>query len=349
MSFRSAFLGCGPRARAHALAYQHITRGQIVALCDLDEKRLGPFGDEFAPSATPYADLDQMLENEKPDLVHCVTDPTIRVPLMTRLSDAGVPGVIVEKPVCIGADDYKALRKLDAETGTKFVVNHQLRHHPRFLELLADVQEGKIGEVRCIDASCRLPMSGQGCHVLDLMFAFNGYARAKTVFGASSGYDDINGTHPSPKAAESLITFENGVRAMLMAGEGAPEFEEGARHMHKRIAVYGTHGFRHWRMSGWERSLPDGTVERGPLVYADEDVIGQANHTNAMFDWLEDDGKAHPCILATSLVEWLVILAGYASTVEARAIEMPFDPPDDLLDQFKQFVGADQMARATFS
>lgn len=341
MGFRCGFLGCGPRAKGHANAYAHITRGEIVALCDMNEERLNPFGDELTPSANRYTDLDEMLGKEKPDVVHCVTDPTLRVPLMTHLAEAGVPGVIVEKPVCVGAHDYKALRVLEAESTTKFAVNHQLRHHPMILDFLADVQAGKIGEVRCIDATCMLPMSGQGCHVLDLMFAFNGYAKPKTVFGASSGYDDINGTHPSPKAAESLITFENGVRAMLMAGDGAPEFEEGPRHMHKRIVVYGTHGFLHWRMNGWERSLPDGSVEQGQKDYREEDVIGQANHTNAMFDWLEDDGKPHPCNLATSLDEWLVILAGYASTVEARAIDMPFDPPDDLLDQFKRFVGAE--------
>jgi len=341
MSFRSAFLGCGPRAKGHASAYEHITRGEIVALCDMDQERLDAFGPEFAPDAKRYTDLDEMLAEEKPDLVHCVTDPTIRVPLMARLSDAGVPAVLVEKPICIGADDYKALRKLKAGSSTKFAVNTQLRHHPKVLEFLNDVRSGEIGEVRCIDASCRLPMSGQGVHVLDLMFAFNGYAKPKTVFGASSGYDDINGTHPSPRAAESLITFENGVRAMLMAGEGAPEFEEAPVHMHKRIAVYGTHGFRHWRMNGYERSCPDGTVERGDLVYGDQDVVGQANHTNAAFDWLEDDAKVHPCSLATSLDEWLVILAGYASTIEARAIDMPFDPADDLLDQFRRFVGAE--------
>jgi len=45
--YRSAFLGCGGRARGHAHAYGSITRGQIVAICDLNEERLKSFGDEF--------------------------------------------------------------------------------------------------------------------------------------------------------------------------------------------------------------------------------------------------------------------------------------------------------------
>ncbi len=340
MSYRSAFLGCGPRARAHADAYQHITRGERVACCDLDEERLTTFGETWGIE-TQYTDLAAMLEKEKPHVVHMVTPPTLRVELMQQLADAGVPAVIVEKPICIGAHDYKQLRELDAAVATKFAVNHQLRYHPQVLDFLKCIADGKIGEVKFLDASAILPMSGQGVHILDLMFAFNGYAQPKTVFGASSGYDDINGTHPSPRAAAWTITFENGARAVLQAGEGSPQFEPGPGWAHKRIAVYGTHGFMHWRMNGWDLSLPDGTVEHGEKAYADEDVIGEANLVNAVFDWIEDDDSPAPTNLQTSLDEWLVILAGYLSTVEARPVDMPFDPPDDLLDQFKTFVGAE--------
>lgn len=340
MDFKCAFLGCGPRSKGHAKAYEHITRGRAVACCDQNRDRLQAYGQEFGIAAR-YTDLDEMLEKERPDLVHVVTPPTLRVGLMTRLAGAGVPGVIVEKPICIGADDYRALRGLEKTSRTRFAVNHQLRHHPRVLDLLAHVRGGRIGEVRFLDASAMLPMSGQGVHVLDLLFAFAGYAEVETVFGASSGYDDINGTHPSPRTAESLITFRNGMRAALQAGEGAPVHDPTApKWGHKRISVYGTHGFVQWWMQGWERSLPDGRVEVGSHLYADEDGLGQAGLTNAMFDWLEDDGRPCPTNLATSLDEWLVILAGYMSTVEARPVTFPFDPPDDLLDRFKAFVGA---------
>ncbi|MDP6042280.1 MAG: Gfo/Idh/MocA family oxidoreductase [Candidatus Latescibacteria bacterium] len=340
MSFKCAFLGCGPRSKGHAEAYEHITRGQAVACCDLDVDRLAAYSDGFG-IASRYTDLDEMLEKESPDVVHLVTPPTLRVPLMTRLSDAGVPGVIVEKPICIGADDYKALRELVRTSQTKFVVNHQLRYHPRVLALLDYVQSGKIGEVRFLDASAVLPMSGQGVHVLDLLFSFADYPEVETVFGASSGYDDINGTHPGPRTAESLITFKGGMRASLQAGKGAPKHDPDAPNWgHKRISVYGTHGFIQWWMQGWERSLSNGAVEKGSHLYADENVLGQAELCNSLFDWLEDDNKPSPTNLSTSLDEWLVLLAGYMSTVEARPVDFPFDPPDDLLNRFQSFAGA---------
>jgi predicted dehydrogenase len=340
MAYKSAFLGCGPRSAGHADAYKNIKRGTMVACCDTNKERLNVYGETHG-IANRYTELDEMLEKEKPDVVHLVTPPTLRVELMTKLSDAGVPGVIVEKPICIGAHDYKALRKLEQNSKTKFVVNHQLRHHKLILEFLKDISEGKIGQVRFLDASAVLPMSGQGVHVLDLIFAFSGYAEVETVFGASSGYDDINGTHPSPRTAETLITFKNGMRAALQAGEGAPMFDKSLPNWaHKRIAVYGTHGFRHWWMYGSERSLSDGTIERLVTDYATEDMPAEARLVNSLYDWLEDDNNISPTNLKTSLDEWLVILAGYMSTVEARPVDFPFDPPDDLLDRFKAFSGA---------
>ncbi len=339
MSYKCAIVGCGGRAAGHAEAYELITRGELVACCDVNEERLEAFAARFHIPAR-YTNLAEMLAREQPDVVHVVTRPTVRVDLMRQLAEAKVPGVIVEKPICLGGDDYKALRQLEQTSATRFAVNHQLRHHPLILQFLQEVQDGRIGEVRFIDASAVLPMCAQGVHVLDLMFAFNHYAPVQSVFGASSGFTDLGCEHPAPRTAASFITFANGVRAVLQAGEGAPIFEDGPNWGHKRIAVYGTHGFIHWRMYAWEKSLPDGTVQQGQKDYREEDIRGQANLTEAMFDWLEDVNKPAPTNLATSLDEWLVILAGYLSSIEARPVQMPFEPPDNLLDQYKSFAGA---------
>lgn len=75
--YRSAFLGCGPRARAHARAYQPVQRGEIVAICDRDEGLLGSFGEEFGIERR-HTDLDAMLERERPDLLHIVISPILR-------------------------------------------------------------------------------------------------------------------------------------------------------------------------------------------------------------------------------------------------------------------------------
>ena len=139
--YKCAFLGCGGRARAHAHAYEHIQRGEIVALCDMNEELLNSFGDDFGIEKR-YTDIHEMLEVERPDLLHIVTAPVlrgtnelIRYPLMNIASEHEVPAAIVEKPIAVMGEDWRQLSDLCQNTKTKFAVNTQLNFHPPNLKL----------------------------------------------------------------------------------------------------------------------------------------------------------------------------------------------------------------------
>jgi len=67
----SAIIGCGPRGVPHAQAYKLIDRGKVVACCDLDTQRRDEFAQQF--DIVGYTNAGEMLEQEKPDLVHVVT------------------------------------------------------------------------------------------------------------------------------------------------------------------------------------------------------------------------------------------------------------------------------------
>ena len=174
--YKTAFLGCGGRARAHADAYRFVKNGKIAAICDMNEELLTSFGEDFGVSSR-YTDLDEMLEKEKPDVLHIVTAPVlrgtnqrIRYSLMKQASDAGVPAAIVEKPIAVESEDWKQLAGLAEETQTKFVVNTQLNFHPKNLELKRDVAEGRIGDIKFIDASARSTPVDQAPHVFATRF-----------------------------------------------------------------------------------------------------------------------------------------------------------------------------------
>ena len=327
---RCAFLGCGNRARAHARAYAEITRGQMVGVCDLNEERLKSFGDEFGIERR-YTDIHEMLDKEKPDVLHIVTQPDLRVPLMTIAADHEVPAAIVEKPIALDSADHKAISELGQRSKTKFVVNHQLRFHPKLVELRSDVLEGRIGEIRFIEASARLNLLGQGTHVTDLMFALNNYAAPESVFGQAFGTDGFKTNHPTVDMAEAYVTFVNGTHGLLVSGKNAPSVGDYPQHFHKRVAVYGTHGFVHWQMEGWERKTKDGEYEEGSKGYHEEDLLGQKGLTEATFDWVEDEDKLHPNRLDVSLTEFSVILAIFESVVNRAPVYFPTDPPDGLL------------------
>jgi len=330
--FKSAFLGCGGRAMGHAQAYKNITRSKMVAICDLSEQRLKHFGDTFGIEHR-YTDIHEMLDKEKPDVLHIVTQPDLRLQLMTIASEHNVPAAIVEKPIAIDGLDYKAISELGKKSKTKFVVNHQLRHHPKLLELLSDVKSGRIGEIKFIEVSARLNMSGQGTHITDLLFAFNDYSEPETVFGQASGAEGFKSTHPTADMSEAYTTFKNGMHSLLVCGTNASKVGDYPDHYHKRVAAYGTQGFVHWWMEGWEKKTKDGSYEKGSKSYGEEDVLGQKGLTEALFDWLEDESKLHPNRLDISLMEFSMILAIFQSVVKKAPVYFPFVPDDDVLKQ----------------
>ena len=343
--YKTAMLGCGGRARGHADAYRLVKRGKLAAICDMNEELLNKFGDDFGISSR-YTDLDEMLEKEKPDVLHIVTSPVIpssnkriRYPLMKQASDHGVPAAIIEKPVAIEGEDWKQIAGLAEETQTKFVVNTQLNFHPKNLELKRDVTEGRIGEIKFIDASARSRAAEQGGHVLQLVSSYIDNSRPVRVLGQIAGSENLNSaSHPSPTHTVGHVLYENGLHVSVAFGTefGQMVSDDPGIYGHKRVFVVGTKGFVHWRFSSWERATLEDGYESGPLNYGEQDVVAQANFTEAVFDWLDDENKVHPTHLKQSLAEFNLILGMYYSAITNEIIELPFEPPDGLIDLLQE-------------
>ncbi len=344
--YKTAMLGCGGRARGHADAYRFVKRGTLAAICDMNEERLNNFGDDFGISSR-YTDLDEMLEKERPDVLHIVTTPVVpsseerlRYPLMKQASDHGVPAAIIEKPVAVEGEDWKQIAELAAETKTKFVVNTQLDFHPKNLELKKDVAEGRIGEIRFIDASARSRPVEQGGHVLQLVSSYIDNSPPVRVLGQISGRQNLKSApgHPGPPHAVGHVLHENGVHVSLAFGTEMAQKASDTQGVydHKRVFVAGTKGFVHWRFSSWERSTLDGGYESGPLNYGEQDVVAQANFTEAIFDWLDDESTVHPTHLKQSLIEFNIILGMYYSGLTNEIVDLPFEPPDGLMGLLRE-------------
>ncbi len=344
--FKCAILGCRGRARAHAKAYESIARGKAVAICDMNEEALNEFGDEFDINQR-YTDIDQMLEKEKPDLLHIVTAPVlrgtnqpIRYPLMNIASEHKVPSIIIEKPIAVMGEDWRQIRDLSEQTETKIAVNTQLNFHPQNLELKRDVAEGKIGEIKLIEASSRNPPVDQAPHVLQLISSYINNSRPVKVMGQIAGKNQLASDQPSPDNATARIIYANDVRASVAFG---PEMAirvlpDTGNHRHKRVCVFGTKGFVHWRFESWEKFTPESGYQSGDLDYGQQDAMAQIGLTEAMFDWLEDESKVHPTNLQQSLAEFNLLLGIYQSGSLREPIDLPFDPPDNFIEHMQSIL-----------
>ena len=336
--YKSVIIGVGGgRAHGHADAYQYVKRGRMVAVCDLLPGPMDEFGDKFDISAR-YTDYREMFEKEKPELVQVSTPPNTRLQILEAAEAAGVPLAIVEKPLAIQGEDYVALRDFVAgKPKIKVAINHQLQFHPCRQRLQKLVADGAIGDLRFVEASSGMNLAYQGTHSLQAIGAFNP-ANPTTVFGQVSGAAGLQPNvkeHYAPDQSLAAVEYDNGVQATLRCGENAPRVPRGdAIYQHKRIAVYGMKGYVHWTMWGWETFI-DNVYESGEHEYPAEDVLGQAGMCDAMFAWLDDDSKLHPLNLERALVDFNVILALYASSLNHEVVRIPYEPEADLVAKLR--------------
>lgn len=71
---RVAVVGCGQISRQHVRAVQGINGLEIEAVCDRDQDRVREIA-SLVKGATVYGDLANLLERERPDVVHILTPP----------------------------------------------------------------------------------------------------------------------------------------------------------------------------------------------------------------------------------------------------------------------------------
>jgi predicted dehydrogenase len=342
-TLRCALVGAGgARAVGHAEAYRYIARGRLVAACGRRRDAVAAFADRFGIEGR-YTDVREMLERERPDVLHVTTPPHVRLEVLRAAQAAGVAGAIVEKPLGVQGEDFLEIEAFAPTCTIKVAVNHQLHFHPRRTVLQRAVREGAIGEVRLVEASARHNVAYQGTHALEAIRAFTPGLAPLSLFAQASGAVGLRGEahhHPAPDHLLAEITFEGGVRGLLRCGDRAPAAAGAGPdvHLHKRVAVHGTRGFAHWTMHGWELNA-DGELRSGRHDYAEEDVRGQTRLTEAMFDWLADDTAVHPLSLDRALEDLGLVLAAYASALERRPCALPMRPTPELIARLREALG----------
>src|SRR3972149_2839577 len=113
---RTAIVGTGAISSSHfkALDY-HKERVEIVAAVDVSPQNLKRFCEEYSIKHA-YCDMQTMLDEQKPDLVHICTPPGTHFALCVQALRHGAH-VLCEKPLVASLDEVDRLQAVERETG----------------------------------------------------------------------------------------------------------------------------------------------------------------------------------------------------------------------------------------
>jgi predicted dehydrogenase len=147
MVYRAGLIGCGGVSRSHSAGLQAARNVELVALADVYEPNLKTAGAAYGVGRL-YADYREMLQQEQLDIVAvCTQAPQHAGPVMAS-AEAGVKGIICEKPVALTLAEADAMLETCARTGTRLAINHQTRMIPNTFGVERLLKEGAIGDLR---------------------------------------------------------------------------------------------------------------------------------------------------------------------------------------------------------
>lgn len=146
---RYALIGCGRISTNHIKAAVN-NQLEIVAVCDIVpehmEEVLAKHGLETALSIHRYADYEEMMDQEKPELVSIATESGSHAKIALAAIDRGIP-VIIEKPMAMSIKDADEIIRRSGEKGVKVCACHQNRFNVAVQKMRKALEAGRFGKL----------------------------------------------------------------------------------------------------------------------------------------------------------------------------------------------------------
>lgn len=148
-----AIIGCGGIANGkHMPALKKVEEVEMVAFCDIIEERAVKAAKEFGTeNAKVYTDFNEMLKNEKLDVVHVCTPNNMHAPATVAALEADCH-VMCEKPMAKNVEQAKQMLEAQKRTGKKLTIGYQNRFTPEQQYLHEACGNGDLGEIYYAEA-----------------------------------------------------------------------------------------------------------------------------------------------------------------------------------------------------
>lgn len=343
VTYRTAIVGAR-RGLHHARAYHGLPNMQVVALCEIDEERRTAGERELRVKG--YADYEDMLSQERPDIVHAITNPNVPRALWVEPAAAvGVQALVIEKPIAFQPSGAESLEQAFNRTGLNIIVNHQMRYMPfaaKFREFIAD---GTLGAIRFVRASTQGGLLNMGTHLMDLvLLAVDGVPPTAVWATVNGGAPYASPDAPCPENVLATYTFPGGIRVLFEASPeacGPADAPVGAGNSYPArctLDIWGAKGRFWWRDFGsWGYQL-DGMAQpfMEPTNFFTDDQPAQRALTQAIATWLDDDTQPHQCRFELAKLGFDLIMAAYRSALTGHRVPFPPRLQDTEWEQLRE-------------
>ncbi|MBX3012650.1 MAG: Gfo/Idh/MocA family oxidoreductase [Caldilineaceae bacterium] len=302
----------------HFEALSKQPRVDLVAGSSRDEGRRERFA--ARAGARTYADWQEMLAVEKPEIVSVATYAPQHAEITLACAAQGVRVIYCEKPIATRLVDAERMVQACQAAGALLVINHNRRFHPNFRRLRDLIGAGDLGEISSGFlqwTSGRL--GGVGTHVIDAFCMLTG-RKVAAVSGTLdlSARPDCRGPQFHDPGAWGVMQMDNGMKVFV----NAPDYGT----LPLQLVVNGSQGRATVMGNAVTLDYWDGRRDHWPNVGRDPSSMDQA--VQEIITWL--DGDAPFPYAAQAAVDTLAaILAFHASHDQQGAwVPLPLTEAD---------------------
>ena len=143
-----ALIGFGGIGFVHYCSYKRIKDAEIIAIADPDIEKLKEKLDD--DSIHLYTSMDELLENESPDMVDICTPTFTHADLSIKAMEKGVH-VLCEKPMSLYPEDCQRMIDASEKYDRLLMIAHVVRFGKEVLYLKDIIDSGKLGAIKHLD------------------------------------------------------------------------------------------------------------------------------------------------------------------------------------------------------
>ncbi len=236
---RAAVIG-GGLGGSHGYAYARAPEYELVAICDINPDVFPRFFEraELPPgSIRQYTDYHEMFAEERLDVVSVATPDHLHTDPVCDASNAGIRGVICEKPLTTTIKDADRIIETIEANRTKMSVDHTRSWIPSYQSVKKAVWDGEIGGLTRIVAHMggrRSMLFRNGTHLIDGVCFFANASPVWVIAAHEQGFEDYGpvydgkgGKDPQYDPGSTIIIeFANGVRGIVNSAKLTPQLFE---------------------------------------------------------------------------------------------------------------------------
>ncbi|WP_413303232.1 Gfo/Idh/MocA family oxidoreductase [Bacillus sp. 1P10SD] len=142
---RVAVIGCGSIAQhRHLPEYKSNKNVELVAICDINEKRALEVAEKFGAKA--FTSYEELLKDGGVEAVSVCTPNYLHAPITIAALNAGVH-VLCEKPMATSKQEAEAMIAAANESGKRLMIAHNQRFVPSHQRARKLIESGEIGKI----------------------------------------------------------------------------------------------------------------------------------------------------------------------------------------------------------